>query len=92
MSKSNVFIIVEIIEYVPTSVVIQTIIKKETYNDTTKYYPQEKFLYSWYNIFAYEVYFDGGYDTLEEARKRLCDYCREPVVEYLNFDPNEDCK
>jgi hypothetical protein len=49
-------------------------------------------LYSWYNIFAYEVYFDGGYDTLEEARKRLCEYCRKPVVEYLDFDPKKDCK
>jgi len=67
-------------------------IKKETYGNTTKYFPQEKFLYSWYNIFAYEVYFDGGYDTLEEARKRLCEYCREPVVEYLDFDPVRDCK
>ena len=67
-------------------------IKKETYGDTTKYYPQEKFLYCWYNIFAYEVYFDGGYDTLEEAKKRLCEYCREPVVEYLDFDPVRDCR
>ena len=67
-------------------------IKKETYGDTTKYFPQERWFFRWFNIFAYEVYFDGGYDTLEEARKRLCEYCREPVVEYLNFDPNEDCK
>lgn len=32
MAKSNVFIIVEIIEYVPNSVVIKTIIKKSTGN------------------------------------------------------------
>jgi hypothetical protein len=67
-------------------------IKKETYNDTTRYYPQEKFLYCWYNIFAFDVYFDGGYDTLEEAQERLCEYCREPVVEYLDFDPVRDCR
>ena len=67
-------------------------IKKETYGGTTKYFPQERWFFRWFNIFAFDVYFDGGYDTLEKARKRLCEYCREPVVEYLNFDPNEDCK
>ena len=67
-------------------------IKKETYGDTTKYFPQEKYLYCWYNIFAFDVYFDGGYNTLEEAQKQLCVYCRGTMVEYLDFDPNEDCK
>ncbi len=68
-------------------------IKKETHGDTTKYYPQEKFLWWWwYNVFAFDVYFDGGYDTLEKAQKNLCIYCRGTMVEYINFNPNEDCK
>jgi len=49
-------------------------------------------LYCWYNIFAYDVYFDGGYSTLEEAQKHLCVYCRGTMVEYLDFDPARDCK
>ena len=36
-------------------------IKKETHGDTTKYYPQEKFLWWWYNLFAFDVYFDGNF-------------------------------
>ena len=67
-------------------------IKKETYGDNTRYYPQEKRLFWWYNIFAFDVYFDGGYDTLEKAQKHLCVYCRGTVVEYLDFDPVRDCK
>ncbi len=67
-------------------------IKKETYNNTTWYYPQEKRLFWWHNIFAFDVYFDGGYDTLEEAQKKLCIYCRGIMVEYIDFDPKRDCK
>ena len=67
-------------------------IKKETYGDITKYYPQEKRLFWWYNIFAFDVYFDGGYETLEEAQKQLCVYCRGTMVEYLDFNPVRDCK
>jgi hypothetical protein len=67
-------------------------IKKQTYNNTTRYFPQEGWFFWWSNIFAFDVYFDGGYETLEKAQKKLCEYCREPVVEYLDFDPNEDCK
>jgi hypothetical protein len=67
-------------------------IKKETYGDTTKYFPQEKWFFQWINIFAYEVYFDGGYDTLEKAQQKLCDYIKEPVVEFIDFDPSRDCK
>jgi hypothetical protein len=66
-------------------------IKKETYGDTTKYYPQEKFLWWWYNVFAFDVYFDGGYDTLEKAQERLCAHCKGTMVEYINFDPKKDC-
>jgi hypothetical protein len=66
-------------------------IRKETYGNTTKYYPQQKRLFWWFNIFAFDVYFDGGYDTLENAQKNLCIYCRGTMVEYINFDPNRDC-
>jgi len=47
-------------------------IRKETYGNTTKYYPQQKILFWWFNIFAFDVYFDGGYLTLEKAREHLC--------------------
>lgn len=71
-------------------------IKKQTYNDdTTKYYPQERnmwTLWRWHSVFAFEIYFDGGFDTLEEARKKLCEYCRGTMVEYIDFDPVKDCK
>lgn len=74
-------------DFLPNEPMKKYRIKKETYNDTTKYYPQEKFLWWWYNVFAFDVYFDGGYDTLEEAQKNLCIYCRGTMVEYINFDP-----
>jgi len=67
-------------------------IKKETYNDTTRYFPQEKCFFWWSNIFAFDVYFDGGYETLEKAQKKLCEYCRETMVEYIDFDPGRDCR
>ena len=68
-------------------------IKKETYNDTTRYFPQERFLFWWSNIFSLPDFcIDGGYETLEEAQKQLCVYCRGTMVEYLDFDPVRDCK
>lgn len=67
-------------------------IKKETYGNTTKYYPQEKRFFSWSNIFAFDVYFDGGFNTLEKAQKKLCEYCRGTMVEYIDFDFERDCK
>lgn len=67
-------------------------IKKETYGNTTKYYPQEKWFFSWFNIFAFDVYFDGGYETLEKAQKQLCEYCRGTIVEYIDFDFERDLK
>jgi hypothetical protein len=68
-------------------------IKKVTDDEGTRYFPQKKVLWWWNNlIFASPCNGDGGFGTLGEARKRLCEYCREPVVEYLNFDPIEDCK
>lgn len=65
-------------------------IKKLTYEDITRYYPQEKYLFWWRNIFAYDVYFDGGYGTLKEAQQKLCSYCKGTVVEYIEFDPERE--
>jgi hypothetical protein len=67
-------------------------IKKRTYNNITRYFPQEKSLFWWFNIFAFDVYFDGGYYTLEEAQEKLCVYCKGTMVEYIEFDPARDCK
>jgi len=67
-------------------------IRKETYGNTTKYYPQQKRLFWWFNIFAFDVYFDGGYDTLEKAQIKLNILLRKPVVELIEFDPERDCK
>jgi len=67
-------------------------IKKETYGDTTKYYPQKKVLWWWNNLFAFDVYFDGGFFALEDAQKRLCAHIKGTMVEYLDFDPVMDCK
>jgi hypothetical protein len=67
-------------------------IKKETYGNSTKYYPQERWFFRWFNIFRFDVYFDGGYLTLEKAQEHLCAYCRGTMVEYLDFDCEGDCK
>jgi len=61
-------------------------IKKITDGYSTRYYPQEKrFGLFWYNLFEND-YNDGSYWTFEEAQEHLCNYLREPVVEYLDFD------
>jgi hypothetical protein len=62
------------------------------YGEVTYYYPQEKRLFWWFNIFSCEPYFEGGFLSLEKAQEKLCDYCKKDVVEYIDFDPNEDCK
>jgi len=67
-------------------------IKKETYGDTAWYYPQVKVLFWWFNIFECDVYFDGGFSTLERAQKRLCAHIKGTVVEYFEFNPERDCK
>jgi hypothetical protein len=70
-------------------------IKKVTDGDTTRYYPQERnmrTLWRWHYVFALDVDFDGGYDTLEEAQQKLCSYCKGTMVEYIDFDPERDCK
>ena len=69
-------------------------IKKVTYNDTERYYPQQKIIAPlwWRNMFYCEPYWDGSYATLEEAQKELCKHLRKPVVEYIDFDCERDCK
>jgi hypothetical protein len=61
-------------------------IKKVTDGYSTSYYPQQKlFGLFWYNLFEGE-YSSGSYHTFEEAQKHLCNFLREPVIEYLSFD------
>jgi hypothetical protein len=65
-------------------------IKKVTEDGETKYFPQHKFLgLFWMNMFGCEPYWDGSYSILEVAQKRMCDYLKEPVVEYLEVDCGE---
>lgn len=62
-------------------------IKKETYGDTSRYYPQFKKGWFWFDMYKY------GFDTYQKAQKVICiekNYLEEPVVEYLDFDPVED--
>ena len=62
-------------------------IKKVTDRDGTRYYPQHKFLgLFWKNMFSLGIYWDGSYKTFEEAQRNLCNYLKEPVVEYLSVD------
>lgn len=65
-------------------------IKKVTDEDGTRYYPQYKLLgLFWKNMFGWEDYWDGSYKTFEEAQRNLCNYLKEPVVEYLSVDCGE---
>jgi hypothetical protein len=67
-------------------------IKKVTDGDGTRYFPQVKHLFWWHNPYEFEPYRDGGFSTLEEAQEKLCSYLTKPVVEFIDFDPNRDCK
>ena len=68
-------------------------IKKVTDGNVTRYFPQVKFLFWWYNPYKdFEFYRDGGFSTLEEAQEKLCSYLKKSVVEFIDFDPNRDCK
>ena len=66
-------------------------IKKGTYGDVIRYYPQEKFLFWWHN--TVEPSFDGGYSTLEKAQEAICSRIKEPepVIDYIDFDYERDC-
>lgn len=47
-------------------------IKKVTEHGTPKYYPQEKILWWWEDIFRFSRYnFGGSFPTLEEAKQAL---------------------
>jgi hypothetical protein len=67
-------------------------IKKVTDEDGTRYFPQVKFLFWWHNPYKFEPYRDGGFSTLKEAQEKLCSYLKKSVVEFIDFDPNRDCK
>jgi hypothetical protein len=67
-------------------------IVKKTKGDSTRYYPQVKFLFWWYNPFMVEPYSDGCFCSLAVAQKELCDYVRRTTTEYIDFDPKRDCK
>ena len=68
-------------------------IKKVTDEEDTRYYPQVKFLFWWYNLIYPSPYNgDGGFSTLEVAQEKLCSYLKKSVVEFIDFDPIEDCK
>ena len=70
-------------------------IKKETTSygsfSYDKYFPQQKIIAPswWRNVFGFD---HPGFDTLEQAREALCYYMRGPVVEYIDFDCERDCK
>jgi hypothetical protein len=65
-------------------------IKKVTDEIGTKYYPQIKILgLFWVNMFGTQNYGGAYYRTFKEAQKEVCDYLREPVVEYLEVDCGE---
>ena len=60
-------------------------IKKETKFGRSKYYPQQKILWWWVNIFKND-YNDGWFMSLELAQESLCYYIAENKVEYLEVD------
>ena len=66
-------------------------IKKETYGDTTWYYPQVKVLWWWHKLFSWNEYY-SGFLSLEKAQEALCSHIKGNVVEYIDFDPSRDCK
>jgi hypothetical protein len=61
-------------------------IRAVTDKNRTRYFPEIKFLFRW------EPYNDGGFYTLEDAQEALCSLIKEPVVEFIDFDPSRDCK
>ncbi len=51
-----------------------------------RYYPQVRVLWWWRRSTP------CGFTTLVDAKKSLCAHIKRPVLEYINFDPKEDCK
>ena len=66
-------------------------IKKETYGDITRYFPQVRVLGWWYDLFFWNEYYNG-FCHLEHAQEALCPHTKKTMVEYLDFDPTRDCK
>jgi len=67
-------------------------IKKQYGMYSIRYTPQEKILFWWRNVFDLYSEFDTGFDTLTQAQEALCKHLRKPVVEYIDFDCERDCK
>jgi hypothetical protein len=54
--------------------------------DYLRFYPQRKFLgLIWITMYAWKDYYDGFY-SYDEAKKKLCDTIRKPVMEYLDVN------
>ena len=71
-------------------------IKKVTFFDIegnaySKYYPQVKVFWWWNNIFD-EASGCDWHSSLEQAQKYLCNYLKNDIVEFIDFDPSKDCK
>ena len=66
-------------------------IKKVTDDMNTRYHPQIKILWWWCDLFSLIEYYDGC-RSLEEAQEALCSHIKKSVVEYIDFDPERDCK
>lgn len=60
-------------------------IRKETKSGESKYYPQRKILFWWFDMFRSE-YHDGYFYSFERAQEVLCEYLAENKVEYLEVD------
>ena len=61
-------------------------IKKETKFGKIKYYPQQKILFWWFDLFRFGDYNDGSYRSFERAQEKLCEHIAENKVEYLEVD------
>lgn len=61
-------------------------IKKEIKFGKSRYYPQQKILFWWFDIFSCEPYNDGSFYSFERAQEELCEYIAENKVEYLEVD------
>jgi hypothetical protein len=56
------------------------------------YSPQVKVLWWWTNVFDGAPLGYYGFSTLEDAQRYLCNYLKNDIVEFIDFDPKEDCK
>jgi hypothetical protein len=55
------------------------------------YSPQVKVLWWWTKVFDDSTGY-YGFSTLEDAQKYLCNYLKNDIVEFIDFDPSKDCK